>query len=148
MSGVRRPAHAVTVELPVAFHECDPLGVVWHGRYFEYMERARQALMASVGLDVPQIRALGFRMYVTETRCRFMAPLAYGDTARVTAWFGAVTPLIRVGYDLGKAGDGRWRARAATVLATTDESGALLPQTPDAILSRLPELGASELGAR
>ena len=138
MSPVRRPAHAVTVELKVGFHQCDPLGVVWHGRYFEYFEAARQALMASVDLDVPQIRELGFRMYVAEARCRYMAPLAYGDTARITAWFGSASPLIRISYDVRPAEREAWCARAATVLATTDAAGVLLPRTPDAILARLP----------
>src|SRR4030095_13746916 len=97
---LKRPDHAVSVDIAVAFHQCDPLGVVWHGRYFEYFEAARCALLASVGLDVPQIFELGFRMYVTEARCRYMVALAYGDTARVTAWFGPHTPLLRVAYDI------------------------------------------------
>lgn len=141
MSRPQRPAHAVTVDVAVAFHQCDPLGVVWHGRYFEYFEAARTRLLASVGLDVPQIRALGLRMYVTEVRCRYMAPLAYGDTARVTAWFGEREPLIRVSYDIhlvGRPGRDAWCARATTMLATTDEAGHLLPRTPDAILDLLP----------
>jgi acyl-CoA thioester hydrolase len=128
----------VWVDIPVAFHQCDPLGVVWHGRYFEYFEAARMALMTSVGLDVQQIRALGFRMYVTEVRCRYMVPLAYGDVARVTAWFGAPTPLLRVVLDVYDAAGSRWCARAVTVLATTDAAGVLIPRTPDAILERLP----------
>lgn len=141
MSRPRRPAHAVTVEVKVAFHQCDPLGVVWHGRYFEYLEAARQALLASVDLDVPQIRALGFRLYVTEARCRYMLPLAYGDSALVTAWFsrlGSASPLIRIAYDVRHGARDAWCARAATVLATTDAAGALLPRTPEAILARLP----------
>jgi acyl-CoA thioester hydrolase len=126
------------VDVPVAFSQCDPLGLVWHGRYFEFLEAGRTALLRSITLDVPQIRDLGYRMVVTEARCRYMAPLTYGDVARVTAWFGAVTPLIRVSYDVYNAADGRWSCRAATVLATTDASGALLARTPDAILDRLP----------
>jgi acyl-CoA thioester hydrolase len=138
VSRPQRPAHAVSVQVSVAFHQCDPLGVVWHGRYFEYLELARTALFRSAGLDVPQLAALGFRMYVTEAQCRYMAPLAYGDGARVTAWFSALTPLLRVAYDVYDEADARWCARATTVLATTDAAGVLLPRTPDAILDRLP----------
>ena len=138
MSAPARPEHAVTIEVPVAFHQCDPLGVVWHGRYFEYLEVARCALLARFELDVPQIAALGLRMYVTEARCRYMVALAYGDTARVTAWFGTRTPLLRVAYDVRGTAKDAWCARAATVLATTDAQGQLLPRTPDAILARLP----------
>jgi acyl-CoA thioester hydrolase len=138
LTRLKRPDHAVSVDLGVAFHQCDPLGVVWHGRYFEYFEIARTALLRSVELDVEQVRALGFRMYVTDARCRYMVPLAYGETARVTAWFSAVTPLIRVAYDVYDPAGARWCARATTVLATTDAAGRLLPRTPDAIVDRLP----------
>ena len=130
--------HAITVESRVELHHCDPLGVVWHGRYFEFFEGARAALMESVGLGVPEIRALGHRMFVTEARCRYMAALGVGDRLRVTAWFTAVEPLIRVTYDVYDVGRERWAARATTVLATTDADGGLIPRTPDAILSRLP----------
>ncbi len=138
MTGPKRPEHAVSIDVDVSFHHCDPLGVVWHGRYYEFFEVARQALLASVGLDVPTIRALGFRMYVTESRCRHMAPLTFGDTARVTAWVSRATPLIRIAYDVKNLEDDRWAARAATVLATTDAEGTLLPCTPDEIARRLP----------
>ncbi|MCB9897779.1 MAG: acyl-CoA thioesterase [Planctomycetes bacterium] len=134
----KRPEHAVQLEIPVGFHQCDPLGVLWHGRYFELFEYARGALMKSVGLDVPVIREMGYRMYVTEVRCRYMAPLSFGDVAKVTAWFGEPAPLLRVSYDVHEPTRGTWCARATTMLATTDAHGALLPRTPDDMLARLP----------
>lgn len=138
MTGPKRPDHAITIESSIAFHECDPLAVAWHGRYFEWLDVARATLFSSVGLDVPTIRALGYRMYVTDARCRYMAPLAYGETARTVAWFGEVTPLIRVSYDIYNVTRETWSARATTVLATTDAAGVLLPTTPDDVLERLP----------
>ena len=94
--------------------------------------------LRSRDLDVPAIRALGHRMYVVDAHCRYMAPLAYGDTARVTAWFVQVAPLIKVAYDIRNPATDRWCARATTVLATTALDGTLLPSTPDALLARLP----------
>ena len=138
MSRPKRPDHAVSTDFLIGLHHCDPLGVAWHGRYFEWFEMARMALFAGIDLDVPEIRALGHRMYVVDARCRYMAPLAYGDTARVTAWFVAVQPLIRVAYDIYNPATDRWSARATTVLATTSYDGTLLPTTPDALLARLP----------
>ena len=125
------------VEIGIEFYDCDPLFVVWHGRYFKYLEQARQELMRSVDLDIPEIRALGYRMYVTDARCRYMYPLSYGDKARSTARFTDVSPLIRVAYDVYNVSAERRAARAYTILATTDSNGALLTETPDAILSRL-----------
>ncbi len=138
MTRPKRPSHAVTTDFAIGLHHCDMLGVAWHGRYFEWLEMARMELFKSRDLDIPVIRALGHRMYVVDASCRYMAPLGYGDTARITAWFVAVTPLIRVAYDIYNPATDRWSARATTVLATTAADGSLLPTTPDALLARLP----------
>ena len=135
---MKRDAHAVSIEATVPFHMCDPLFVVWHGRYFEYLGMARAALMKSRKLDVPEIRDLGYRMYMTDVRCRYMYPLGYGEDLRVTAWFTAATPLIRVAYTITNLTQGRKSARAYTEIATTDARGQLLTSTPSVILERLP----------
>lgn len=127
MSKPKRPDHAIEITSKVAFHQCDPLGVAWHGRYFEWFEEARTELFASRELEVHQIRELGHRMYVVEARCRYMAPLQYGEPVRVVAWFSTVEPLIKVSYDIYNADNGRWSARAFTQLAVTDYAGELLP---------------------
>jgi acyl-CoA thioester hydrolase len=138
MTRRQRPEHAIRLDVPIGMHHCDLLAVAWHGRYFEWFEMARTRLFVSRDLDVPRIRDLGHRLYVVDAHCRYMVPLAYGDTARITAWFTAVAPLIRVAYDVENAATGRWSARAVTVLATTTADGNLLATTPDALLTHLP----------
>ena len=140
MNRRRRPEHAIRLRLRVNLHHCDLLGVAWHGRYYEWLEAARTELFCSRDLDIPAIRDLGFKMFITESRCRNMAPLAYGDEVEITAWFSQVTPLIRVAYDLHNVATGRWSGRAATILATTDFAGRLHPTTPPELLERLPAL--------
>ncbi|MCB9877036.1 MAG: acyl-CoA thioesterase [Planctomycetes bacterium] len=126
------------MENRVAFQFCDPLGVAWHGRYFEWLEQARTELFRSVGLPVPTIKGMGFKMFIVDARCRYMVPMTYDETVRVTAWFTASSPLIRVAYDIYNVDRDRRSARAFTVLATTDVAGNLLTKTPDGLLERLP----------
>lgn len=135
---LRRPDHAVSVELEIPFHDCDPLFVAWHGRYFQYLEASRQALLRSRRLDVPDLIALHHRLFVADVRCRYTFPLTYGDRVRVTSWFGEHERLIRVLYDVFNETKGRRSARASTLLAVTDERNAFLPQLPAAIRERLP----------
>ena len=127
----------VRVCLTVPFHDCDPLSVVWHGRYFEYFELARTELFASHGVDVPQIRDLGFRMYVADARCRYTFPLTYGDEVEVTAKATAWKPMLRIVYSVRNLTQSRRSARGFTALATTDITGRLLPETPKAIRERI-----------
>lgn len=131
-------AEPVSIQLKVPFHDCDPLFVVWHGRYFEYLEQARCALLASYKLDVNDVRAMGYRMYVTDARCRYMFPLAYDEEFQVSARVTATRPLLRIAYEVRNLTHNRKAARAFTVLATTDGAGNLLTETPDDVVARLP----------
>jgi acyl-CoA thioester hydrolase len=128
---------AVSIELSVPFHDCDPLFVVWHGRYFQYLEMARSALFAKYTLDVADVRELNYRMYVTDARCRYLYPLTYNDRVRVNARFTATSPLLRVAYEVLNLTAGRKSARAVTAMATTDVNGKLLTETPHDVLARL-----------
>lgn len=130
-------SRAVSIDDEVPFHDCDPLFVVWHGRYFEYFEKARQALLRAFNLDIPDVRALGYRMYVTDARCRYVFPMSYGDKVRVTAWFTAFDPLLRVSYKIHNLTHDRKTARGYTVIASTDANGKLLTRIPDDVAARL-----------
>ena len=48
-----------SVELTPAFHDLDPMEVVWHGNYIKYLELARCALLQSFDYDYPQMRESG-----------------------------------------------------------------------------------------
>jgi acyl-CoA thioester hydrolase len=127
----------LSVQLQVPFHDCDPLFVVWHGRYFQYLEVARSALFARHALDVEDVRALQHRMYVIDVRCRYLYPLTYNDQLRVTARFTALRPHLRIAYEVFNISAQRKSARALTVMATTDVNGQLLAETPQAVMERL-----------
>ena len=134
---MKRKSRIVRVRMTVPFHDCDPLSVVWHGRYPEYFELARTELLASHGIDVPQIRDLGFRMYVADVRCRYTYPLTYGDEIEISATATGWKPMLRIVYSVLNLTQSRRSARGYTALATTDLHGALLPETPDAIQDRI-----------
>ena len=134
---MKRKSRIVRVRMTVPFHDCDPLSVVWHGRYLEYFELARTELLASHGIDVPQIRDLGFRMYVADVRCRYTYPLTYGDEIEISATATGWKPMLRIVYSVLNLTQSRRSARGYTALATTDLHCALLPETPDAIQDRI-----------
>ncbi len=132
------PPHAVSVDVDVPFSHCDPLHVVWHGRYFEYFEAARTKLLRSIDLDAPQLAELGFRMYMIDARIRYMSPLHYGDVARCTTWFSDVKPHIRMAYLIDNLTRKARSARGYTVIATTNDAGELITETPHQLIERLP----------
>ena len=137
MNRMKGASRTVRVQTSVPFHDCDPLSVVWHGRYLEYFELARTELFTSHEIDVPQIRDLGFRMYVADVGCRYTFPLSYKDEIEISAKATAFEPMLRIVYSIRNLTKSRKSARGFTALATTDFGGRLLPETPHAIVERL-----------
>lgn len=127
----RRPG--ITVELEVPFHDVDALHVVWHGHYYKYLELARTALLRAHGLDMAELVQLGYRLVVIESKCRYAAPLHYGERFQVEAWLGDIDHRILVNYEIRSLTAGRRTARGRTVLVTTTPNGALLFETPAVI---------------
>jgi acyl-CoA thioester hydrolase len=125
------------VEIEVPFHDVDPLHVVWHGHYYKYMEIARTQLLRSRGLDGEAMIALGYTLYVIESRCRYAFPLRYGERVRVTAELVDIDNRINISYELYNLTRGRRSARGKTALVTTDLDGNMLLETPAVVRSKL-----------
>jgi acyl-CoA thioester hydrolase len=123
------------VEGEVAFGDCDPGGIMWHGHYWRWFEAARTALMRSVGLDVPELIALGVRVVIADARCSYHRPLRYGERFRVEAWVPLVGPAVDVHYRISR--DGELIAKARTLLAAVHPHEDRLMDVPAEVLARL-----------
>ena len=78
--------HTRTVE--IAWGDCDPAGIVFHPRYFEWFDAAAAALFASATGQrkaemLARYGALGFP--VVETSASFQVPCRFGDVVRITS---------------------------------------------------------------
>jgi acyl-CoA thioester hydrolase len=129
--------HEVSVELEVPFHDVDPMRIVWHGHYYKYFEAARTALLRSVDLDAGGLIGEKYALIVTESRCRYVLPLRYGERFRVHAWFRDIKTRLCVDYEITKVEGGERVSRGRTVIATLDLEGRLLMKTPAPILEKL-----------
>lgn len=128
---------STAVELLVPFHDVDALRVVWHGHYYKYMEVARTQLLRERGIDGPELHAMGYALYVIETKCRHVFPLRYGDRFRVDARVLDADNRVNLAYEIHNLSQDRRSAKGTTTLVTTDLAGNLQYATPEAIRSRL-----------
>lgn len=126
-----------SVEIEVPFHDVDGLGIVWHGHYYKYFEIARTRLLRERRLSGEQLIDTGYLLVVVETKCRYPAPLRFGQRFRVGAAFGDVDYRLKVDYQIWNITEDRRAAYGHTVLATLDSEGKLLLRTPDALLDRV-----------
>jgi acyl-CoA thioester hydrolase len=130
-------AVCTSVELRVPFHDVDPLLVVWHGHYYKYFEIARTELLRSRGIDVPALFDLGFKLFVIESRCRYVQPLRYDERFVVDAWFCDIDHRIQIAYEIRSLNTQRRVARGTTALVTTNADGVMLLEVPDAIRAKI-----------
>ncbi len=134
---MRRFTPEIEVELEVPFHDVDMLRLVWHGHYYKYFEIGRTHLLRKKGLSADQIVQTGFMFVVIETKCRYPAPLRFGDRFVVGAKIADVDYRVKIDYEIWNASENKRSAYGHTVLATINQSGELLLRTPDVLLERL-----------
>ena len=142
----RAPDGAVSVDLEVPFHDCDPLFVAWHGWYYKYFEIARTALFKAHRIDVPDMIELKYGFYVVESAARHVGALRYGDRFRVAAWFTEVEARVRIAYEIQNLTTGKRAARGKTTLVTTRRTNhgpgedEMLFETPPELRARIGEI--------
>jgi acyl-CoA thioester hydrolase len=124
-------------EFEVPFHDVDSLGVVWHGHYLKYCECARTKLLEELGLGGEISRTFPYTWVVIESKLRHIAPLVFGQKARVEARLVDVNYRVHVAYRITDSLTNQKICKGYTMLATLDENRALLLQTPQDLLDYL-----------
>ncbi|MEQ1439706.1 acyl-CoA thioesterase [Fontimonas sp. SYSU GA230001] len=103
------------VPLTVQFHDCDPLGVVWHGHYARYFEHARSALMDGIDYGYEQMRDSGYAWPVIDLHVRYVKAIRLGQKLRVRAALQEWEHRLKIGYELRDADSGEKLARGHTI---------------------------------
>jgi acyl-CoA thioester hydrolase len=133
---MKRGGRPAVYEGIVAFHDCDPLGIVWHGNYYRYLEHGRTELFRSRRIDVRDLVELGYKLVVIESRCRHAFPLRYSDRFRVEAWFKEVELGLTVSYLVTNLTQDRRAARGTTKLVVLRDDEMLM-ETPHELVGRI-----------
>lgn len=73
-------------EVRVRYADTDQMKVVYHGKYLEYFELGRSALIRSLGLPYPELEARGILLPVIEAFARYRKPARYDDLLFIEAF--------------------------------------------------------------
>jgi len=122
---------AVT-ECAITFGDLDPMGIVWHGNYFRFMEAGRETFGRAYGLDAMEIHAKGYFTPIVRSVIEHKAPLAYGDTVAVRTWLEP-SPAAKVilHYEMRHAAKGHVVATGSTVQVFLDLDRKLVLDLPE-----------------
>jgi acyl-CoA thioester hydrolase len=129
---------ACEIELVVPFHDLDPMNVVWHGRYVEYIEQARCALLAQFDFDYPAMRESGYSWPVIELQLRYAKPARYGQRIRVRAELREIEHRLLIRYLITDAATGQRLTRGHTSQVAVDEArGEMCYRSPEILFRKL-----------
>jgi 4-hydroxybenzoyl-CoA thioesterase len=86
-------------KLTVEWGDCDPAGIVWYPRYFEWFDASTAALFAAAGLSNGVMhnpyKILGIP--TVDTRARFITPSKFEDEVTIES---TVIEFLRSSFDV------------------------------------------------
>lgn len=131
------PTH--TWRTRVAYHECDPMGVVHHAVHVQWLGNARSDWCRSLGLPYHKLEDQGWWLAVRGCSVIYEAPARHDECVDVNLWLTSRTSTrMRHAYVL-QVGD-RVIARARTELVCLNRNWRPCP-IPPALLDLIPSCG-------
>lgn len=96
------------IKMKVAFHDLDPMQIVWHGNYLKYFDVARFGLFNQAGIDLYDVMLTQkFVFPVTRSSIKHIAPLKPFDEFICRATVTDATYKIAMDFDIRLAGNGQ-----------------------------------------
>ena len=129
------------MEKQIYYHDTDAGGVVYYGRYLQYLEEARTEYLSDHGLTVLQLRDKGFLYAVRECHITYKKPARYGDVITCTAELKKITAaqmFFHQNIHLKEEGSLLATADVALVSLTKDFKPAPIPEDIKELLSTPP----------
>jgi len=115
MKAASRPQWVCEIEVRPAFHDLDPMDIVWHGHYVKYLELARCALLDRLDYGYRQMRDSGYAWPVVDMRLKYVAPLSFDQRVIVRAEITEWENRLRFDYLLSDAASGARLTKGYTV---------------------------------
>lgn len=110
---------AATQTMRVPFHDIDPAGVAWHGRYFKYFESVRCELLEGLEYGYGGMKNSGYMWPVVDATVRYVRPLILDQKFQVTACLREWEIRLVVDYKIEDE-DGVVYTKARTVQVPVD----------------------------
>jgi len=103
-----------SIDIEVAFYEVDPMQIMWHGNYINFMERARCALLDKIGYTYNDMERDGYGWPVVDVHVKYMRPLQFRQKVRVTTRITEYEFGLRLSYTFVDIATGKVTTKAET----------------------------------
>lgn len=114
-------------ERQVHYYETDQMGIVHHSNYIRWMEEARIAALAHIGLPYDRMEKEGILVPVLTATCEYRLPLRFGDSFVVSLLPKAFNGIkLVISYEITHKETGALHAQGETSHCFTDKEIKLL----------------------
>lgn len=125
------------IEVEVPFHDCDPMGVTWHGCYLRYFETARSALLNRIGYNVRQMTASGFAWPIVDLKVKYVKTTTFGQRLRISAALEEYENRLKIAYTITDL-EGDVVTKASTTQVAVDQArGEMCFVSPQVLLDKV-----------
>lgn len=94
------PRFTIDVDIFVPFHDCDPMGIVWHGNYLRYFEVAREQLLNQFNYGYKQMIDSGYLWPVVDVKLKYRRSAKFEQIIRVNAKIVEYENRLKINYTL------------------------------------------------
>lgn len=135
---MHRPEFGHEIELTPAFHDLDPMAVVWHGHYLKYFELARCALLQRFDYDYAQMHDSGYLWPIVDLRSKYVRSARLNQKLKVHAQIVEWENRLKIEYRIRDAASGQVLTRAHTIqVAVEVKTGEMQFVSPPVLFERL-----------
>lgn len=121
-----------STDIEVAFYEVDPMQIMWHGNYINFMERARCALLEKLNYSYVDMEKDGYGWPVVDVHVKYMRPLQFRQKVRVTARLTEYEFGLRLTYTFVDIATGKITTKAEStqmaIIMKTRETSIVSPK--------------------
>lgn len=118
----------------VRYADTDKMGVVYHGRYFEWFEAARTEMLRNAGMSYDQIEKTGVLLPVIEANCKYFVPVVYDEIVDVKTTLKSFSRAkIWLAYEVFVMKEEIPRAEGYTVHCFINKEGRPVRATPEMV---------------
>ena len=108
-----------TTSFRVRYADTDKMGVVYHGKYVEYLEVGRTEFMRALGFPYAKLEAEGIGLVIVEVRAKYRASAHYDELISVKCWAEKIkSASVTLAYQILK--DDTLLIDASTTLVCVD----------------------------
>lgn len=131
------PKYSATIEVMPSFHDTDAMGVVWHGNYLKFFEKAREALFRKFNYGYQEMMKSGYVWPIVDTRVKFIATTFAEQLLQVTAQLVECEHRVKINYVVCDAITGKKTTTGYTIqVAVSTEKKEMSFVLPDILLAR------------